>query len=674
MCWPDFVMSAEVFISYAARDRERVLGLVGRLRDVGVTVWIDQAGIDVSAMWSQEIVSAIKGCKVMLLFISPNSTESENVVKELALASERKKPIIPVYLEAAEIPETMEYQLAGIQRVEYFSEKEDLAFMAMLRSLVKRGVHVDEKSTGNDLDEGLVSSLASHNPSIGKKSSKKERKIGLLTPILVLAIIGLITALFLKPGNENKLPIYPDAKEQNVANKTSIAVMPFRNIGPADSESFLADGMHEEIDAMLSMTPSLTVKNASRLKDSVLDPKAVGEALKVDSVLTGTVRQSAGKLRVTVKLIDTKSEENIWASTFDKNESDVFSVQREIAEKVLDGLKLELGQEQENQLTNRQTKDIEAYNLYIQGRQLWNTRTREGMRDSIEKFELALNKDKNFALAHVGIADAYNFLVGYGHSPSRVTYPKAKQELNMAFTINENLSEAYASLGWIKYNFDWDWNAAEKALKNALKIDQNNPEARRWLSHLYMLLGKYDEAIQEIDLGIEIMPKSANMLTSKATYLLNIERLEETILILKEAEEYEPEFVGIFTPRILAEALNGNFKEAEDAYSRGSKLYNGRFEIEKSIMLSLMGNKIESEKILNLELDKSESKIVSSASIATAYYFLENYEKTYSYLELAIKEKDPWLTTNFNRFNFNKIANKEKFKYIKKTINLTPKP
>ncbi len=667
-------MSAEVFISYAARDRERVLGLVERLRGAGVTVWIDQAGIDVSTMWSQEIVSAIKGCKVMLLSISPNSTESENVVKELALASERKKPIIPVYLEAAEIPETMEYQLAGIQRVEYFREKEDSAIEAMLRSLVKRGVHVDEKFTRNDLDEGLVSSLASHNPSIEKTSIKKEREIGLLTPILVLAIIGLILALFLKPGNENKPPISPIAKEKNVTNKTSIAVLPFRNIGPADSESFLADGMHEEIDAMLSMTPSLTVKNASRLKDSVLDPKAVGEALKVDSVLTGTVRQSEGKLRVTVKLIDTKSEENIWASTFDKNESDIFSVQREIAEKVLDGLKLELGQEQENQLTKRQTKDIEAYNLYIQGRQLWNTRTREGMRDSIEKFELALNKDKNFALAHVGIADAYNFLVGYGHSPSRVTYPKAKQELNKAFTINENLSEAYASLGWIKYNFDWDWNAAEKALKNALKIDQNNPEARRWLSHLYMLLGKYDEAIQEIDLGIEIMPKSANMLTSKATYLLNTERLEETILILKEAEEYEPEFVGNFTPRILAEALNGNFKEAEDAYSRGSKLYNGRFEIEKSIMLSLMGNKIESEKILNLELDKSESKIVSSASIATAYYFLENYEKTYSYLELAIKEKDPWLTTNFNRFNFNKIANKEKFKYIKRTINLTAKP
>ena len=131
-------MSAEVFISYAAKDRERVLGLVKRLRDAGVTVWIDQAGIDVATMWSQEIVSAIRGCKVMLLSISPRSTESENVVKELALASERKKPIIPVYLEQAEIPETMEYQLAGIQRVEYFVENEDAAFRAMIRSLAKR--------------------------------------------------------------------------------------------------------------------------------------------------------------------------------------------------------------------------------------------------------------------------------------------------------------------------------------------------------------------------------------------------------------------------------------------------------------------------------------------------------------------------------------------------------
>ena len=126
-------------------------------------------------------------------------------------------------------------------------------------------------------------------------------------------------------------------------NKTSITVLPFRNIGPSINESFLADGMHEEIDAMLSMTPSLIVKNASRMKDMALDPRSVGEALKVDSVLTGTVRQSDGQLRVTVKLVDTKTEENIWASTFDKSESDIFSVQREIAQKSGGGTKIKTG-------------------------------------------------------------------------------------------------------------------------------------------------------------------------------------------------------------------------------------------------------------------------------------------------------------------------------------------
>ena len=155
-------MSPEVFISYAAKDRNRVLGLVKRLRNVGVTVWIDQAGIDVSTMWSQEIVNAIRDCKVMILSISPHSTESENVVKELALASERKKPIIPVYLEPANIPGTMEYQLAGIQRVEYFAESEDAAFRSMIRSLIKRGVTVEASKVEFEGDDTVESSLAAH--------------------------------------------------------------------------------------------------------------------------------------------------------------------------------------------------------------------------------------------------------------------------------------------------------------------------------------------------------------------------------------------------------------------------------------------------------------------------------------------------------------------------------
>ena len=140
-------MSADVFISYAAKDRERVAKLVDGLQKAGVSVWIDMAGIEVASMWSKEIVSAIRDCKVLLISISPQSTESENVVKELALASERKKPIIPIYLEPAEIPETMEYQLAGIQRVEFYEGREEKALQAVIRALAKLKVAVADEAS-----------------------------------------------------------------------------------------------------------------------------------------------------------------------------------------------------------------------------------------------------------------------------------------------------------------------------------------------------------------------------------------------------------------------------------------------------------------------------------------------------------------------------------------------
>ena len=119
-------MNSEVFISYASKDRKRILDLVDRLSAAGVSVWIDQMGIEGATMWSQEIVAAIRDCKVLILAISKNSAGSENVVKEVALASEGRKRILPVYLEQAEIPESMAYQLAGIQRVDFFEGQEEL--------------------------------------------------------------------------------------------------------------------------------------------------------------------------------------------------------------------------------------------------------------------------------------------------------------------------------------------------------------------------------------------------------------------------------------------------------------------------------------------------------------------------------------------------------------------
>ncbi len=669
-------MSAEVFVSYARSDRERVLELVERMRSAGVGVWVDEGGIHGASLWGQEIVDAIDASKVMILMISDSSITSDNVVKELSIASEDKKPILPVYLHRSEIPKSMRYQLAGIQHIEFFEGQEDEAFQSMLVSLSRLGV----SAGGTEAKQDPPPETVPENQSIATNAPVSTgRKGGLVTALLALAVIGLVLALIMRPDKSTETPEGQAVEEGKSPltpvkpSKTSIAVLPFRNLGPQDKESLLADGMREEIDAMLSMTPSLTVKNASRMKDSELDPRAIGDALKVDSVLTGTVRQSGGQLRVIVQLVDTKTEENIWAKTFDKTESDVFAVQREIAQSVAEGLKLKLGEGQEDQLAKRQTEDLEAYNLYIQGRKMWNTRTREGMRDSIEKFELALAKDPRFALAHVGIADAYNFLVGYGYSPPKISTPKAKEELNKAFALNENLSEAHASMGWIHFNYDWNWDAAKKSFDKALAINPSNPEARRWLSHLYMILGQVTKAMNEIEMGINIEPDSANMLTTKSQYLQSIGRLDQSIQTAMEAERKDPQFPSSYKWLGLGHAFKGNYEAAFGSYKRGDKFYQGKNQLNKAITFALMGDKKEARSILNAEILQKDKKIVSSSNIANAYYYIGDYDKALNYLQMAIEEKDSKLSFLYFSSEWEKLFDNKKFNAIRERLNLPPK-
>ena len=197
--------------------------------------------------------------------------------------------------------------------------------------------------------------------------------------------------------------------------------------------------------------------------------KIIGQSLEVDSIVTGTVMQANGRLRVIVKLVDASTEANLWTKTFDKTEGDFFTIQREIAQSVAEGLSVNLDGEFESIITKRQTENLEAYNLYLEARVLWNTRNKDKMYQAIEKYELALAKDPQFALGHVGIAECYNMIGGYGFSPPSIAYPKSKRALDQSLKINENISEAHSSLGWYYYAYEYDFDNAEKSLLKALR-------------------------------------------------------------------------------------------------------------------------------------------------------------------------------------------------------------
>ena len=189
-------MSAEVFVSYARTDRDRVIGLVARLRSAGIGVWVDEGGIHGATLWGQEIVDAIDASKVMLLMISDSSINSDNVVKELSIASEDKKPILPVYLHSAEIPRSMRYQLAGIQHIEFFDGQEDEAFQSMIVALSRLGVSASETKA---IQSPTLKLEPDSSPKPSNKPAQITKKNFLITLILACAVIGLLMVLIMRP-------------------------------------------------------------------------------------------------------------------------------------------------------------------------------------------------------------------------------------------------------------------------------------------------------------------------------------------------------------------------------------------------------------------------------------------------------------------------------------------
>ena len=655
-------MSAEIFISYARADRDRVLPLVERLREAGVTYWLDEGNIQGATLWGKEIVEAIRNAKVLVLFATEASFESKNVAKEVAIASEWEKPILPVYLERVQVPDTLHYQLAGIQHVEIFAEQEEEAFNGMLGALHTIGVAINE-----NIEIKPPSVATHHAPFIPKKQAKSKKP--LIVGLATLAIIGLALSLKLSVTTENK----GDSTKISPANGSAkrIALVPFRNIGPQQEDSFLAEGMHEEIDAMLSMAPNLMVKDGSRFKAQANDAGAIGKALQVEAIVTGSVRQAAGQLRVIVKLVDTRTEANLWTKTFDKKEGDVFAIQREIAQSVVEGLSIELDAGYKTRLAERQPENLEAYNLYLKGRALWNTRTKENMTAAIADFELALAKDPGFALAHVGIADCYSMLAAYGYSPTIIAYPKAKKELQAALKLNNGISEARSSLGWVYYNYDWDWENGKRAFEEALRINPSNPEASRWYSQL--LMASYDpQALEQIKTALMLTPTSPITKTVHVRILTAFGNLDEAFKAAEKVTELDATFFFGPYAKIEALTLQGKYDEAIQIADAAAKGFGNHptYLTAKGMLLGLAGRHDEARTIIQTLEQISSERPSSKHYFSMIYYAIGEQDKALTLLEESIAEKEFSIFLFSPRLYFTELRDNERFKKIYSNLNV----
>ena len=356
-------------------------------------------------------------------------------------------------------------------------------------------------------------------------SKPKRRKTAIFIAVIVTAVIAATSAILVDS--------YRSRRGSGAAIQ-SIAVMPFVNESDNADVEYLSDGMTETLIRSLSQLPNVSVKSRSsvfRYKGKNTDAKTIGKELGVQAVLNGRVSQRGDQLTLNLELINPENENVIWTDQYLRKASDLISLQNDIARDVSNKLRLKLTSADQQKLAKNYTVDAEVYRLYLQGRFYWNKRTFSEVEKAIPYFKQAVEKDPNFALGYVGLAD----------SNEDSDRPTKKEYIRRALEIDDNLAEAHASLGY-QYMLDYNWAASERELKRAMELNPNYPQAYAWNGARLMMIGRYDESLAAIQRGLDLDPTSNGINFYKAVCLGVAGKPDEAIQQFKKLIQMDPTF------------------------------------------------------------------------------------------------------------------------------------
>lgn len=309
----------------------------------------------------------------------------------------------------------------------------------------------------------------------------------------------------------------------------SIAVLPFTNMSGDPDNEYFSDGLAEELINALAGVEDLKVAGRTSsfaFRGQNLDLRMIGDTLGVETVLEGSVRRSEDRVRITAQLIDAETGFHLWSDEYDRNITDIFLVQEELASSILRAMLPRLGGDSE-ELYRGGTADVEAYDLYVSGRQKWYTRRVALLWEAVDDFEAAVARDPEFALGWSGLADAIDALA-YRDTRAQELVPRAKMAAQRAVLLDPDLAEGWASWGVLAFEADRDWITAELALKRAIGLKPSYAGARAWLGDLLRQQGRIKEAIEQQRMALELDPLSPVLNTTLGLSLAAAGRLEET--------------------------------------------------------------------------------------------------------------------------------------------------
>jgi len=428
------------------------------------------------------------------------------------------------------------------------------------------------------------------------------------------------------------------------AGVDSLAVLPFTNANPSPDAEYLTDGITESLISSLSQLPQIKVMSRNSVfhfKGKDADAQAVASALHVRAVVTGRVLQRGDSVQISAELVDAKDNSQLWGGQFTRKMSDLSLMQQDIAKEISDSLRLKLSGEDKQRLAKRPTENGEAFRLYLLGRYEWNKRTKESLKKGIEYFQQAIDKDPNFALAYVGLADSYIVQQDHGDISTKDALVKVKPAIDHALALDDSLGEAHLDLATVKDSFDWDWAGAEKEYQRALALNPNYATAHHWYSLFLARVGRVNEGIEHADIAVNLDPLSRIIIANSANARVSARRYDEAAGILRKAIELDPDSAPAHLRLAAVYDAKGMCKEAIDEVVRTLEI-SGEAEDAQALRRGLTEAGCLGAARRRLERDKERAKreFVAAASFARDYLRLGDKEEALNYLEKGYKERD----------------------------------
>jgi TolB-like protein len=456
-------------------------------------------------------------------------------------------------------------------------------------------------------------------------------------------VLGVVAFLALLTFGYVLIPLR--TKDANRRKINSLAVLPLKNLSGDPAQEYLADGMTEALIGGLSKIRDLRVisrTSVMRFKDTQLTVPEIANALRVDAVVEGSVIREGSRIRVHAQLIRAATDEHVWSEAYDREFRDVLTLQSDVAEAVAEQIPMHLSPELQARLRSARAVNPQAYEAYLKGR-FYGTGTRVALKQAQGYYEDAVRRDPTFALAYAGLADCHLDQGAYRLVPPQDAYREGIGAIQNALQLDQGLSEAHGSLGYLDWQFGWNWHAAEKELRYAVDLNPNSIEGHETLVWFLAWRGQRAEALTEVGKMRELDPAYPFIPLQESGVYYHQRDYESLVGAGEESVAGYPN--GWQSHYFLAVGYEGSGRPAQaiPEYQRAVELSEADTDTIAGLAhaYSATGKRSEAEKILRELQTQSKTDYVSPYMMGVVYASLGNKDKAFEFLEKAYKEKSP---------------------------------